>query len=94
MVIVRWQKDDKWVQLEEGIFTNIEAPAVWVSSNAFAQGQMPIEWRAPVPRADEHKVQELTRSVQRWAESHGYSQTQADSVVSSKGTGTADGILP
>ncbi len=94
MLIIRWQKGDKYVEIEEGFLTNIAAPAVSVSSNAFTQGQMFIEWRAPVPRADEQEVQELIRSVQLWAESHGYTQTQADSVVSSKGTGTTDGILP
>jgi hypothetical protein len=78
MVIVRWQNDGKFVKIEEGFSVDIEGPAVWVSSNAFAQGQMFIEWRAPVPRADEQKVQELIRSVQRWAESHGYAQTQME----------------
>ena len=78
MIVTKWQKEDKFVEIEEGFSVDIGGPAVWVSSNAFPQGQMFLEWRASVPRADEQKVQELIRSVQRWASSHGYAQTQTD----------------
>jgi len=75
MVIVRWQKGDKFVEIGSGISVEINAPVLTVSSNVFAPDKMPKEWRGQVPRSDEQKVQKLIQSVQQWAESNGYKKT-------------------
>jgi len=78
MVIRKWQKSGEFVEIEECYSGDIEGPALIVSSNAFAPGQMFIEWREQVPLSDRQGCQRLVESVRRWTESHGYTQIPTD----------------
>jgi len=90
MIIRKWQKGDKYVEIEECHSIDIKGPALIVSSNAFPPGQIPIEWREQVPLSDKQGCQRLTESVRRWAESHGYApdygEMTRDYLIAEEGT--------
>ena len=68
----KWVRDDKFVQIEQGISADSGKPVVIVSSNAFKE--LPIKWRDQVAQSDTTAVAKRIESVSRWADSNGYRQ--------------------
>ncbi len=71
MTVFRWEKGDRFVEIEECHSVDINAPALIVSSNAF-HPHMPVQWREQVPRSDKQACDQLIESVRQWAEEHGF----------------------
>ena len=69
----KWVLDDKFVHIEKGVSVDSGKPVLFVSSNAFEE-HLPLEWRAQIAQSDTVAVDQLVRSVAKWAQSNGYQE--------------------
>jgi hypothetical protein len=68
---MRWEKDDKFIEINEAISTSCNGPVSTVCSNAFNR-YLPLQWRSQVPQSDSEAHRQLIESVTAWAECVGF----------------------
>lgn len=68
----RWEKEDKYIEVEY-VHSVDCGPGIYVSSNAFDDGQIPDEWKDVVPDSKPEQQQKLISSVRDWVKLNGFS---------------------
>ena len=67
----KWEKDDKYIEIEN-VYSVDCGSAICVSSNAFLDGLLPIEWREIIPDSKPEEQKKLISSVNRWVKRNGF----------------------
>ena len=68
-----WRNDTKFVKIESVVPVPSGEPSLVIKTNAFENGNMPLDWKDMVPIKDTKAVEILFESVENWALKNGYS---------------------
>ena len=74
---MRWVKGKDYVEIVSGISADTGG-AIWYIDTNVNWGDLPIEFRAQIPKTDEEGYKKLEISVATWAERNRYHLVSSD----------------
>lgn len=74
---MRWENGTDYIEIDSGISADGHG-AVWHVESSLKLNDLPVGFRAQVPKTDEEGSNKLKRLVSGWAENNGYHLVTSD----------------